>query len=189
MLMTYALAQKNGLLEAVILVLGFTFVGAARSEDYPLSLQLENLERDLTSTDYQAVLVKMIPTDLAAEWQRIATPDNHHLFAKQHGGAEKMKSDPALKAAYERREKIATEFLELIRGAYDKKKLKPPFADEAVLIRALESGAKRETKVADGQTPIEIVLPSPGAEKHWPCFRGPTGQGIVLDTNILLKWS
>ncbi len=184
-----ALISRNGLVRAVALVLGIALTGAARGEDYPLSLQLENLERDLTSADYQAVLVKMIPTDLAAEWQRIGTPDNYHLFAKQHGGLEKVQNEAGLKAAYERREKIAKDFLELMRGAYDKKKLKPPFGDEVALIRALESGAKGATKTASSETPIEIVLPSPGAEKQWPCFRGPTGQGIVLDTNIPLKWS
>ena len=62
------------------------------------------LERDLASADYHAIVQKMIPTDLAAEWQRVATPDNYHLFAKQHGGLEKVQRDPALHAAYERRQ-------------------------------------------------------------------------------------
>src|SRR5262245_19671071 len=52
-------------------------VRAARADDYPLSLQLQVLERDLTSADYVDVVWSMIPTDLAAEWQRVATSDNH----------------------------------------------------------------------------------------------------------------
>ena len=62
----------------------------AAADEYPLSLQLQVLERDLTSQDYHDVLKTMISTDLAAEWQRVATPDNYHLFAKQHGGLEKV---------------------------------------------------------------------------------------------------
>ena len=44
---------------AAVVVLAVTEMALAA--DYPLSLQLEELERDLTSADYQAVLGKMIP--------------------------------------------------------------------------------------------------------------------------------
>jgi outer membrane protein assembly factor BamB len=152
-------------------------------------LQLEVLERDATSPDYLDVLRAMIPTDLAAEWQRVATTDNYQLFAEKHGGLEKVNADPALKAAYERRKQIATQFLDLIREAYERKKLKPPFADEAVLARALGSAAKTAGSGPAGQIPVEVVLPCAGAEHEWPCFRGPTGQGVVRDTNIPLSWS
>jgi len=161
----------------------------ARGEDYPLSLQLEVLERDLTSADYYAILQKMIPTDLAAEWQRVATADNYHLFAKQHGGIEKVSADPALRAAYDRRQQLATDYLELIRDVYEQKKLKPPFADEAVLLRALDSAAKSLRQSAAADVSIRPVLPATDAEKHWPGFRGPTGQGIVFDTRIPLEWN
>jgi hypothetical protein len=63
---------------------------AARAADYPFSLQLEVLERDLASADYQAIVKTMISTELAAEWRRVATPDNYHLFARQNGGLEKV---------------------------------------------------------------------------------------------------
>src|SRR5688572_23632497 len=109
----------------------------AAADEYPLSLQLQVLERDLTSPDYHDVLKTMISTDLAAEWQRVATPDNFHLFAKQHGGLEKVKGEQSLHAAYTKREQIATKFLDLIRGVYEQKKVKVPFADEAVLTRVL----------------------------------------------------
>src|SRR5215510_1809139 len=108
---------------------------ASLAAQHQLSLPLENLEKDLSSPDYLAVLKTMIPTDLAAEWQRVATPDNYHLFALQHGGLEKFGRDPGQVSAYERRRQIATRFLALIRGAYEQKRLKPPFDDEAVLIR------------------------------------------------------
>jgi len=164
-------------------------VDAAAADDYPLSLQLQVLERDLTSPDYLDVLRLMIPTDLAAEWQRVATSDNYQLFAEQHGALDKVNADPALKGAYERRKQIATQFLDLIRGAYERKKLKPPFADEAVLARAIASASKSARNTAKNDLPVEIVLPCAGAEREWPCFRGPTGQGIVFDQQIPLTWS
>ena len=49
----------------------------ASSESFPLGNQLQVLARDLASSDYQDVLASMIRTDLAAEWQRVATPDNY----------------------------------------------------------------------------------------------------------------
>ncbi|HEY2414681.1 MAG TPA: PQQ-binding-like beta-propeller repeat protein [Pirellulaceae bacterium] len=170
-------------------LLFFVFAVTAVGEDFPLSLQLQELERDLGSPDYAAVLKTMIHTDLAAEWQRVATPDNYLLFAREHGGVEKVERQPDLKAAYERRKEIATQFLAMIRSACELRKAKMPFADEAVLVRALESGAKSAARRAEVETSIEFVMPCPGAEKQWPCFRGPTGQGIVFDTNIPLKWS
>jgi hypothetical protein len=70
------------------------------ADPYPFSLPLRTLEADLTSADYHAVLATMIPTDLRAEWQRVATPDNYRLFEKQHGGVEKLERDPELQHAY-----------------------------------------------------------------------------------------
>src|SRR5438876_10966403 len=83
----------------------------ATSDPYPLGLTLRVLERDLTSKDYAVVLETMIPTDLEAEWKRVATADNQETFLKQHGGKEKITADPALKAAWETRVKIADGFL------------------------------------------------------------------------------
>jgi hypothetical protein len=71
----------------------------AAESQYPLSNELAVLERDLTSGDYRAVLATMIPTDLEAEWQRVATADNYLVFAEQHGGEAKLTADPALKIA------------------------------------------------------------------------------------------
>jgi hypothetical protein len=58
---------------------------------FPLSTELAVLERDLTSGEYRAVLATMIPTDLEAEWQRVATADNYLVFAEQHGGSPKSR--------------------------------------------------------------------------------------------------
>ena len=56
-----------------------------------------DLERDLSNPDYRTVLATMIPTDLAAEWQRVATSDNYFAFAEEHGGLDKVRTDPALR--------------------------------------------------------------------------------------------
>src|SRR6188508_2127033 len=112
---------------ALALLVALVACPRAGGEDYPLSLQLEVLERDLANPDYLALVQKMIPTDLRAEWQRVATPDNYHAFAEQHGGLEKVHASPELKTAYERRKHLATEFLAVIRAAYEEKKQKPPF--------------------------------------------------------------
>src|SRR5438874_3509708 len=165
MMLSHTLDGRRLVRPLVAFVVAMVAAATARTEDYPLSLQLEVLERDLASSDYQAVLKTMIPTDLAAEWQRVATPDNYHLFARQHGGLEQISRDPNLRSAYERRKIIATDFLNLIQATYELKKVKVPFSDEAVLIRALESGAKAQTKSASEQAAIQFVLPCAGAEQ------------------------
>ena len=62
---------------------------AAASDPYPLGLTLRQLERDLTSKDYAIVLETMIPTDLEAEWKRVATADvtaTHIAWQLPRGG-------------------------------------------------------------------------------------------------------
>lgn len=159
----------------------------AADEPYPHSLQLEALHRDLTSPDYHAVLATMIPTDLRAEWQRVATPDNYHLFVKQHG-KENVASNPRLRQSYEKRKDIADRFLQLVREAYAAKKQKPPFADEALLIKVLESADRRGTGDEATNVAITPILPATSAEKHWPSFRGPTQQGLTPTGAILYGW-
>lgn len=143
------------------------------------SLPLKTLERDLTNRDYQSVLATMIPTDLRAEWQRVATPDNYHVFLRDHGGLDAVQSDPALKASYERRKEVADKFLQLMREAYAAKNQKPPFADPAVLLKALESADRRGNVGLGPQLAIAPILPAPGAERQWTTLRGPTQQGDV----------
>ncbi|MGE3316371.1 MAG: PQQ-binding-like beta-propeller repeat protein [Planctomycetaceae bacterium] len=162
----------------------------AREDDYPLSLELQVLARDLTSEEYRKVLPTMIPTDLAAEWERIGTPDNHLLFLEKHGGKEKVLADPRLKSAYEQRLKIADEFLALIREAYRKRDQKPPFDDPAKVEPILrKAGANAGGGKNATATPVRVVMPAPGAEKQWPRFRGPTGQGNAVDAVFPLHWS
>jgi outer membrane protein assembly factor BamB len=163
--------------------------GALAAQDpYPLSQQLRVLEQDLDSPDYQAVLATMIPTDLEAEWQRVAAPDNYHVFARQHGGMEAVAKDPEILKAFERRKKIATRFLEMMRAACVARKKKPPFDDEAVLTKALERGDRRGGQKPLPDVRILPVFPAAGAEKQWPAFRGPTGRCIVFDARLPATW-
>src|SRR5690349_22030883 len=87
----------------------------ARSKDYPFGIELRLLAHDVGDEDYLRVLGTMIPTDLAAEWLRVASPDNYVTFAAAQGGAEKVNADPKLQAAFAVRREIAEKFLELQR--------------------------------------------------------------------------
>ncbi len=156
---------------------------------YPLSRELQVLERDLSSPEYREVLPTMIHTDLAAEWQRVGTPDNWLLFLEQHGGEAKVQGDPALKAAYEKRRQIADRFLALMRAEYAKRKLKPPFDDAKELERVLREAGRSVSDDVAPAVPVRVVLPAPGAERYWPRFRGPTGQGSAAGTTFPMHWS
>jgi len=165
-------------------------VGSAQAADepHPFSLPLQTLERDLTSPDYHAVLATMIPTDLRAEWQRVATPDNYHVFAKQHGGLEQLSADPVLKRAYDRRKDIADRFLAMMADAYAAKKQKPPFADPAALLKVLESADRRGTGTDGAAIAIEPIYPAEDAAKYWTALRGPTQQGLVRNSTLPQTW-
>jgi outer membrane protein assembly factor BamB len=169
-----------------VLVLAVPVLCADEVDDkYPLDAQLKVLAQDVKSPRYrQLVLEKMLSTDLAAEWQRVATADNAESFLAKHGGKEKVLADPLLKQAYERRVQIRTAFLDLMRDGYRKYKQVPPF----------DKGAKAETAGNEVREPaaaaaeLAIVLPCPGAEHHWPRFRGPSGQGETNETTLPTVW-
>ena len=162
---------------------------APEDNSLQLSLRLQRLEADLTDPEYAAVVETMIPTDLAAEWERVATPDNYHLFAQQHGGMEQINANPELKQAWQRRHQIAQDFLALMRDAYAALDRDAPFDDEELLLRTLESAGKKGSSPRDADVQITSILPADGAEDQWPAFRGPTGQSIVFDERMPRQWS
>jgi outer membrane protein assembly factor BamB len=152
---------------------------------YPLDPQLTVLARDVANADYRRlVLNKMLVTDLAAEWQRVATADNADSFLEKHGGKDKVLADADLKRAYERRMQIRTDFLDLMRDGFKKYKKPAPF----------DQGAKAEVagtlikSVAAPVVTLAPVLPCPGAERNWPRFRGPTGQGEAVGAAPPISW-
>src|SRR5690242_5415912 len=126
----------------------------------------------------------MLITDLAAEWQRVATADNADRFLARHGGKEKVFADPLLKKAYERRVQIRTAFLDLMREGYRRYKQVPPFDKGA---KAETAGNEVRTTAAPTAT-LGIVLPCPGAEHQWPRFRGPSGQGETNHAALPTVW-
>ncbi|MCH7919661.1 MAG: PQQ-binding-like beta-propeller repeat protein [Planctomycetes bacterium] len=161
----------------------------SREEAYPFGPQLRVLAQDVVSPDYQEIVWGMFTTGLAAEWKRVATPDNYVSFTQEHGGLEQIRADAALKAAYENRKQVADGFVALMRQAYERKQTSPDFTSEQV--RELLATARQERVASEiiEAVVIEPVLPAPGAERQWPCFRGPTGQGIALEPEFPLTWS
>jgi outer membrane protein assembly factor BamB len=155
-------------------------------QKYPLDPVLKVLADDVKNPNYRKlVLEKMIPTDLAAEWQRAQTADNPDSFLQKHGGKEKVLADPDLKRAYERRVQIRQDFLDLMREGYKKYKQIPPF----------DKGAKAEiagTTVKSAALPVvalSCVPASAEALQQWPAFRGPTGQGHASHSDFPLEWN
>jgi outer membrane protein assembly factor BamB len=167
-----------------LLAIAITFLQGG-DEKYPLAPQLKVLAADVKSAKYRKlVLETMLITDLAAEWQRVATTDNAESFLEKHGGKEKVLADPALQRAYELRGQIRADYLDLMRAGYKRYKQVPPF----------DKGAKAEPdgtvirKIDAAAAALSIVLPSPGAEGQWPRFRGPSGQGETSQTSLPTVW-
>jgi outer membrane protein assembly factor BamB len=168
------------------LLLNPTFGADEIDKKYPLGPQLKVLAQDVASPSYrELVLKKMLITDLAAEWQREATEDNPESFLTRHGGKEKVLADAGLKRAYERRVQIRDGFRDLMRQGFRRYNKKAPFdlgqkAEPAGTTTRKPDGAGRE---------LSFVLPSAGAEKHWPRFRGPSGQGLTGARDLPVTWN
>lgn len=154
-------------------------------EKYPLDPQLKVLAEDVKNPVYRKLVTeKMLSTDLAAEWQRVATADNPESFLEKHGGKDKVLADPELKRAYERRVEIRNQFLDLMRDGYRRYKQTPPF----------DRGEKPEPagtvtkKLPDQKAVLAPVPPAPGSETQWPRFRGPNGQGDTQAKSLPVTW-
>ncbi|MBM4075644.1 MAG: hypothetical protein FJ267_08375, partial [Planctomycetes bacterium] len=160
---------------------------AKESERFPLGSLMMVLEQDLTSSEYRKILDGMIPTDLAAEWKRVTVPDNAAAFARSHGGDAKVAADPELKRAFDRRKKIGDDFLALMRAEFEKRKLPVPF--DGVSIDYLNSSSDSGPFDPASSVSISLVMPSDQADRQWPRWRGPSGQGFAIDQEIPLEWS
>lgn len=166
-----------------------TLRAQSSKEAYPYGVQLRVLAQDVNSPDYQEIVRTMLTTDLVEEWKRVATPDNYLSFLQKHGGRERVLTDPALKHAYEKRKQIADAFITLMRQAYRRKNREPAFTSEQVVELLTSVRAKPVPTQAVESKSIRPIFPAPGAERQWPCFRGPTGQGIALEPDFPLTWS
>jgi outer membrane protein assembly factor BamB len=159
------------------------------SSSYPLGVELHSLAQDVESQTYRDLVKTMTKEDLDEEWKRVATPDNYLVFREKHGGLEKVLADKKLKASYEEREKIANKFIALINDAYSSKKKKPSFNQVGIEKLLTADLMRSDTTSSFENIPIDTVISSPGAQTQWPCFRGPTGQGIAIAKKFPLKWS
>jgi outer membrane protein assembly factor BamB len=170
---------------ALLLVAGPLLQADESDRKYPLGPQLRVLAADVKNPSYRKlVLEKMLITDLAAEWQRVATDDNADNFLKEHGGKDKVLADAELKQAYQRRLDIRQQFLDLMRAGYRRYKQVPPF-DRGE--KAEPAGTVLRDKAAK-PLPLAVVLPAPGAQKQWPRFRGPSGQGLTGASRLPIHW-
>ncbi|MBI3469328.1 MAG: PQQ-like beta-propeller repeat protein [Planctomycetes bacterium] len=153
---------------------------------YPLGDQLRVLAEDAASPAYyKLVTEEMLSTDLAAEWQRVETLDNAESFIEKHGGQERVMADTDLKRAWQRRVDIRNQFLEVMRAGFRRYKLEPPFDRGEKAERAGTAAGRVTQPVAD----LAVVYPSPGAERNWPRFRGPDGQGGTGLSKLPVRWS
>jgi outer membrane protein assembly factor BamB len=175
--------RSGGISFFLLALTGLSSGGAP--EKYPLDPQLKVLAQDVRSERYrQLVLEKMLITDLAAEWQRVSTPDNADAFLARHGGKDKVLADAELKLAYEARVRIRDEFLDLMRQGYKRFRKEAPF----------DKGEKPEpagtvlAKASAASLDLAVVPCCPGAERNWPCFRGPSGQGDTHEKSLPTTW-
>lgn len=168
------------------LLLGLSSYGRAEepADPYPFSNELRVLAEDVASPEYRRLVDEMLITDLLAEWQRVETPDSSDRFLQQHGGRERVLSDPALRAAYERRLRIEEEFLNIMRAGFARHGVRAPFDEGA---RARPAGTTSGTGPQERPL-LSVVLPAPGAADHWPRFRGPDGQGIARTRGLPVRW-
>lgn len=178
------------LLQAAELLIAVSASKAQNTEEaYPFGIQLRVLAQDVVSRDYQEIVQTMLTTDLQEEWKRVATPDNYVIFMQIHGGRERVLGNSGLKIAYEKRKQVADNFITLMLDAYQRKKTEPPFTSEQVRKLLATAKPKNVSTEAIESVDVQPVMPAPGAESQWPCFRGPTGQGIALETEFPLTWS
>jgi len=156
---------------------------------YPLGPELKTLSEDLYSQAYKDVVETMIYQDLKEEWKRVATPDNYVVFREQYGGMDKIQKDPQLLAAYEKRVQIAESYIAFMEIAIRKKNRNPDFNKEEIEELMIEELNRSRKMATLEDILIKPVMPARGAEKQWPCFRGPTGQGIARGKKLPLSWS
>jgi len=151
-------------------------------ESFPLGPEMALLERDAASPRYAEELKAFHPNDLHAELSRVRCRDSSNNFPPPPAGeAERA----AWQAALERRKAIEAKFLAVVRAEYARRALKEEVEEGAEVMNAVLPTQGH----ADPTLHIEAILPAPGAEKEWPRWRGPTGQGTTTETGLPLRWS
>ena len=151
----------------------------ASAEPYPLSPEMELVEKDLGSDTYVQLLKAMTnPHDRRVEYQRLDSSDNAANFLERHGELEQIQADEQLRTAYERRKQIAGAFEALLQREIGERP-KPVATQDLPPAAASASSADIE---------ILPVVASPAWAKNWPRWRGPTGQGTSSETELPATW-
>ncbi len=163
-----------------------TTAPAAPAELYPLSPEMLLLEKDTLSEEYRRLLrsESRNVNVLDAEWKRVGVPDGPAGFETAHGGAERVRADPALAAARGRRQQIAERFLAILHEEYAFRGKKAPLDEGAHATQEARAEA-----AAGPELPIEPILPAPGADREWPRWRGPSGMGLSRERGLPVRWS
>ena len=156
----------------------------APAEPYPLGPEMLLLEKDAGSEEYRGLLRSQSANVnvLNAEWERVKVADGPGSFLSAHGGIERVNADPALRAAHERRRKIADRFLDVLREEFAFRGKKAPAEKE-------EAPPAGSLSAPGAEIPVEALLPAPGAERQWPRWRGPGGMGLSAETDLPVRWS
>jgi len=176
----------------LILAIASSFIFCTQKtekQQYPLGPELKTLSEDLNSQAYKNVVETMIYQDLKEEWKRVATPDNYIAFRELYGGIKKIQNDSQLLAAYNKRVEIAENYIVFMEEAIRRKNRKPGFDKEQIERLMIEEMNRFEQLATLENIPIKPVMSARGAEKQWPCFRGPTGQGIARGKKFPQTWS
>ncbi|MBI4602806.1 MAG: PQQ-binding-like beta-propeller repeat protein [Planctomycetes bacterium] len=153
-------------------------------EPYALSPEMVLLERDAESPVYREHLKGFHVNDLHSELERVKCRGSSASLAAPPGSAEGAQGAAAYREALERRVRIERRFLEAVRAEYARRgAAEGTEASAQVLAAALPAAA-----AADPSLPIEPILPGSGAERQWPRWRGPGGQGLTAETGLPLRW-
>jgi outer membrane protein assembly factor BamB len=159
------------------------------AEVLPLGPEMAQLEKDMASESYPKLVRGFTNiNDLNAEILRADLPDDAERFAAAHGGLEKLRADPRLFAAYERRRKVGEAFLELVREQYERIGKRDQFEASLKALRREEGKTAAAKAAAEPSPGLDAILPAPGAEKEWPRWRGPWGTGRSDEPDAPLSW-
>ena len=160
------------------------------ARNYELGAEMAQLEKDLASAEYaESILAIRNHNELDGEIGRADLPDNAARFAALHGGVAAVAEDALLAAAYDRRRRIDEAFLALMRRAYAGIDREARFEDELARVRSEAAAAASRSVATVPAARVESVLLCPGAERQWPRWRGPWGDGTSRESGLPARWS
>ena len=162
----------------------------ATAAPYPLGPEMLQLEKDLASEGYRATILSWRNhNDLNGEMGRADLPDNAARFSLEHGGVEGLSGTPALREAYERRLKVRKDFLALMRQAYQGLSKESLFEEMLASLESVEGTPRATPKTVSAPARIALIPAAEESHKHWPGWRGPSGQGLSAERSLPTEWN